>query len=62
MDAYDCLERAWLNAQENVRDYEMYSKRIEEGEISEIFKKFAEEEGMQAQKFRELLIKYKQDN
>lgn len=59
MDAYDCLERAWLNAQEAVRDYEMYSKRIKEGEVSEIFKKFAEEEGKHANKFRELLIKYK---
>lgn len=59
MNAYDCLERALLNAQEAVRDYEMYSKRVKEGEISELFKKYAEEEAMHAQKFRELLIKYK---
>lgn len=61
MDAYDCLERAWLNAQETVRDYEMYSKRIRVGEVSEVFKKYAEEAGMQASKFRELLIKYKDE-
>ncbi|HCT63674.1 MAG TPA: rubrerythrin [Lachnospiraceae bacterium] len=61
MDAYDCLERAWLNAQETVRDYEMYSKRIKEGEVSQVFKKFAEDTGMQASKFRELIIKYKDE-
>ena len=59
MDALDCLERAWLNTQEMVRDYEMYSKRIKEGEISSLFKQFAEQEGMNASKLRELLIKYK---
>lgn len=59
MDAYDCLERAWLSSQEMVRDFEMYSKRIGEGEISQIFKQYAEEEGKHASKFRELLIKYK---
>ncbi|NLY43907.1 MAG: rubrerythrin [Clostridiaceae bacterium] len=59
MDAIDCLERAWLNAQEAVRDYEMYSKRIKEGEISSAFKRFAEQEGETARQLRELLIKYK---
>lgn len=59
MDAIDCLERAWLNSQEAVRDFEMYSKRIKEGEVSQVFKQFAEEEGMHAKRFRELLIKYK---
>lgn len=46
MNAYDCLERAWLNVQEIVRDYKMYSKRIEEGEVSQVFKRFAEDAGM----------------
>ena len=59
MDAIDCLERAWLNTQEAVRDFEMYSKRIKEGEISSVFKKFAEREAEQASQLRELLIKYK---
>ena len=59
MDAIDCLERAWLNTQEAVRDFEMYSKRIKEGEVSQAFKQMAEEEGMHAQTLRELLIKYK---
>jgi len=59
MDAIDCLERAWLNTQENVRDFEMYSKRIKEGEISSVFKEFAEEQAKQASRLRELLIKYK---
>lgn len=59
VNAYDFLERAWLNAQENVRDYEMYSKRIQEDEIKQVFKQYAEEEGKHAQTFRELLLKYK---
>lgn len=59
LDAIDCLERAWLNTQEAVRDFEMYSKRIREGEISSTFKKFAEEQGRQASELRKLLMKYK---
>ncbi|MDK2798648.1 MAG: hypothetical protein PWP27_253 [Clostridiales bacterium] len=59
MDAIDCLERAWLNTQEAVRDFEMYSKRIKEGEISGVFKQLAEQQGKQASQLRELLIKYK---
>ncbi len=59
MDAIDCLERAWLNTQEAVRDFEMYSKRIEKGEISSLFKKMAEQEAYNASELRELLIKYK---
>ena len=59
MDAIDCLERAWLNTQESVRDFEMYSKRINEGEVSNVFKKLAEQEAEHASQLRELLIKYK---
>lgn len=56
---YDCIMRAWQNSQELVRDFEMYSKRIENEELKNIFKKFAEEEGVHATKFRELLNDYK---
>lgn len=58
MSDYDCLIRAWHNSQELVRDFEMYSKRVRNEELKSIFKKFAEEEGFHATKFRELINKY----
>ena len=57
--AYDRLLRAWENSMELVRDFEMYSKRIEDDELSKVFKEFAEDEGKHASKFRELLLKQK---
>lgn len=57
--AYDRLLRAWENSMELVRDYEMYSKRIEEENIKQVFKEFAEDEGMHATKLREMLVNYK---
>lgn len=56
---YDRLLRAWENSMELVRDYEMYSKRIEEEEVKSVFKEFAETEGLQANRLREMLLKYK---
>ena len=55
---YDRLLRSWENSMELVRDYEMYSKRIEEEDVKNIFKQFAEDEGMHATKLREILLKY----
>ena len=56
---YDRLLRAWENSMEMVRDFEMYSKRIEDQEVKDVFKKFAEDEGMHATKLRELLLQYR---
>jgi rubrerythrin len=42
---------------ELTRDFEVYSKEVDDDELKEVFKKFAEEEGMHASKFRQLLIK-----
>ncbi len=56
---YDRLLRAWENSMEMVRDYEMYSKRIEDENIKQVFKQFAEDEGMHATKLREILVDYK---
>lgn len=55
---HDRLLRAWENSTELVRDFEMYSKRIEDDEVKKVFKTFAEEEAVHASKFRELVIKY----
>ncbi len=56
---YDRLLRAWENSTELVRDFEMYSKRIEDEELKQVFKDFAEDEGHHAARFRELLLKWK---
>ena len=56
---YDRLLIAWENTKELVRDFEMYSKRIEDEKVKEVFKQFAEEEGMHASKLRELLLEYR---
>ncbi|NLX77755.1 MAG: rubrerythrin [Clostridiaceae bacterium] len=55
--SYDRLMRAWENSMELARDFEVYSKRVDDEELKEVFKKFAEEEGLHASKFRELLLK-----
>ena len=58
MDTRDCLQRAWDNTMEMVRDFEMYSKRIEDKKVSETFKKMAEEQGIMAHDLRELFNQY----
>ncbi len=55
---YDRLLRAWENSMELVRDYEMYSKRIEDEQVKKVFKEFAEDEGMHASKLRGILLDY----
>lgn len=56
---HDRLLRAWENSMELVRDFEMSSKRIEDENVKQVFKEFAEEEGMHASKFRKLLLENK---
>jgi rubrerythrin len=54
---HDRLLRAWENTMELVRDFEMYSKRVEDEDVKETFKKFAEDEGFHASALRELILK-----
>lgn len=50
---------AWEASMELVRDFETYSKEIEDDkEVTKIFAKFAEDEGLHAAKFRELMHKF----
>lgn len=51
----DVLKKALLDTQERVRDFEVHSKQIEDEEISQCFKKFAEQEGFQAQELQKLI-------
>lgn len=53
----DRLMRAWENSMELTRDYQMYSQHIDNPKISEMFKDFAENEAVHAQKLHSLLKK-----
>lgn len=54
---YDRLLRAWQNSMEMTRDFETNSKSIEDNEdVKQMFKQFAEDEGMHASKLRTQLL------
>lgn len=55
----DKLLRAWQNSMELVRDFETYSKDIDDDEkVAKLFGKYAEDEGFHAAKLREILHEY----
>ncbi|MDK2920243.1 MAG: hypothetical protein PWQ37_2976 [Candidatus Petromonas sp.] len=58
MNTRDTIMKKLLDAQENVRDYEMFAKQVQDQEVADTFKKFAEEVGMQARKLQSLIDKY----
>jgi len=62
MNTRDCLQRAWNNTMELVRDFEMYSKNIDDGKVASTFKKMAEEQGVMAHNLRELFNQYDNQN
>lgn len=51
----EILKKIILDSQEMVRDYEVHSKKINDSEIADIFKKYAEECGFQAAELQKLL-------
>lgn len=57
----DRLLRAWENSMESVRDFECYSKEIEDNDrVAQVFSEFAVDEGFHAAKLRELLLEMEQ--
>ncbi|ACA55761.1 hypothetical protein N494_02720 [Clostridium botulinum A2B7 92] len=54
----DIIKKKILDAQENVRDYQMYSHKIDDKAVADLFGEFAENEAMQAKKLRNVLDKY----
>lgn len=58
MSTRDRIMKKLLDAQENVRDYEMFSKEIDDQDVANVFKQFAEESGKQAQKLQSLIERY----
>jgi len=61
LDTKDMITKKLLDAQEMVRDYEMFSKHTEDKEVAKAFKNFAEESGQQARNLQGLIDKYKRD-
>lgn len=51
----EIVKKKILDAQEMVRDYEVYSKKIEDGEVAILFKNYAEECGIQAAELQKIL-------
>ncbi|MFZ5351348.1 MAG: rubrerythrin [Bacillota bacterium] len=58
MNPRDCLQRAWVNSMELVRDFEMYSKNLDDDRVASFFKELAEKQGLQAHELRELYNQY----
>ena len=53
---HDRLMRTWENSMELTRDFESFSKEIDDKRIQKIFSDFAVDEGIHASKLREILI------
>lgn len=51
----EILKKMILDSQEMVRDYEVHSKKVNELEVAELFKKYAEECGYQAAELQKIL-------
>ncbi|WP_368488296.1 hypothetical protein [Clostridium sp. BJN0013] len=54
----DMIRNKLLDVQENVRDFQEYSKKIDNKEINEKFKQFAKESAAEARELEKLLNKY----
>ncbi|WP_102400609.1 hypothetical protein [Haloimpatiens massiliensis] len=54
----DVLKKKILDAQENVRDYQMHSYNVQDKDVASLFKEFAEESAMQAKRMQEVLTKF----
>ena len=55
MTTKEVLKKKILDAQEMVRDYEVYSKKIDDTEVADLFKNYAEECGIQAANLMKIL-------
>ena len=51
----DALKKKLLDAQEMVRDYEVYSKKVDDTEVADLFKNYAEECGIQAANLKKII-------
>lgn len=56
---HDFLSKSLLNEQELVRDYQRFAQRVNDPEIAENFRHWAEEDGLRANKIEQLIHKIK---
>ncbi len=61
LNTKDMITKKLLDAQEMVRDFEMFAKQTEDQELSNLFKEFAAESGTQARELQRLADKYRRD-
>ncbi|MDD2446766.1 MAG: hypothetical protein PHY91_03625 [Tissierellia bacterium] len=57
MTTKEVLKKKMLDAQEMVRDYEVYSKKVDDSEVADLFKNYAEECGIQAANLGKIIEK-----
>ncbi|CCQ97108.1 conserved hypothetical protein [[Clostridium] ultunense Esp] len=55
LNTKEVLKKKILDAQEMVRDYEMYAKNVQDIEVADLFRSFAEESGYQARELQDML-------
>lgn len=55
MNTNEIIKKKILDSQEMVRDYKVYSSKIKDSEVADLFKTFSEECGYQAKKLQDLL-------
>ncbi len=60
LNTQDYLKKALLDTQERVRDFMNYADKVENAELQQFFREYAEMEGYQAQKLQAYLKKTKQ--
>lgn len=58
--ARDRVFQAWEASMELVRNYEAYAGEIQDSRVSEMFREFAEDEGVHASKLLEALHAYEE--
>ena len=62
LTARDRLLLAWQSSMKLVRDFGAFADQEDGTPLKKIFAEYAEEEGIHASKFRELLLKYDEKN
>ena len=55
MNTQDFLKKALLDTQERVRDFQNYSQAIDDEDLQDCFKRFAENEAMQASELQRFI-------
>ncbi len=54
--ARDRVLRAWQNCMELIRDFQLYAKEVDDGDLSDLFSRSADAIGHQAAEFHDVLM------